>query len=154
MRQPSHVLMVTEDVLVANRRHGTCNHNNDSTALLLPSREFNLQDDTCILARVQDFARAWEKTSRWIWTYTLIITMNDTDRHLNTHRNGRQVTYPIETLQWRHNERDGISNHRRLDCLPNSLFWRRPKKKIKAPCYWPLWGEFTGDRWIPRTKGQ
>ena len=20
--------------------------------------------------------------------------------------------------------------------------------------YWPMWGEFTGDRWIPHTKGQ
>ena len=28
------------------------------------------------------------------------------------------------------------------------------KENIKAPRYWPLWGEFTGDRWIPRTKGQ
>ena len=27
-------------------------------------------------------------------------------------------------------------------------------KKIKAPRYWPLCGEFTGDRWIPHTKGQ
>ena len=27
-------------------------------------------------------------------------------------------------------------------------------KKIKAPRHWPLWGEFTGDRWISRTKGQ
>ena len=25
---------------------------------------------------------------------------------------------------------------------------------IKAPCHWPLCGEFTGDRWILRTKGQ
>ena len=24
---------------------------------------------------------------------------------------------------------------------------------MKAPRHWPLWGEFTGDRWIPRTKG-
>ena len=23
-----------------------------------------------------------------------------------------------------------------------------------APRHWPLWGEFTGDRRIPRTKGQ
>ena len=23
------------------------------------------------------------------------------------------------------------------------------KKSIKAPRYWPLWGEFTGDRWFP-----
>ena len=28
------------------------------------------------------------------------------------------------------------------------------KENIKAPRNWPLWGEFTGDRWIPRTKGQ
>ena len=28
------------------------------------------------------------------------------------------------------------------------------KEDIKAPRYWPLCGEFTGDRWISRTKGQ
>ena len=28
------------------------------------------------------------------------------------------------------------------------------KENIKAPRHWPLWGEVTGDRWIPRTKGQ
>ena len=28
------------------------------------------------------------------------------------------------------------------------------KENIKAPRYWPLWGEFTGDRWIPRTEDQ
>ena len=28
------------------------------------------------------------------------------------------------------------------------------KENIKAPRHWPLWGEFTGDRWIPRTKVQ
>ena len=28
------------------------------------------------------------------------------------------------------------------------------KENIKAPRHWPLWGEFTSDRWIPRTKGQ
>ena len=27
------------------------------------------------------------------------------------------------------------------------------KENIKAPRHWPWWGEFTGDRWIPRTKG-
>ena len=26
------------------------------------------------------------------------------------------------------------------------------KENIKVPRRWPLWGEFTGDRWIPRTK--
>ena len=28
------------------------------------------------------------------------------------------------------------------------------KENIKAPHHWPLCGEFTGDRWIPRTNGQ
>ena len=26
------------------------------------------------------------------------------------------------------------------------------KENIKAPRHWPLWGEFSGDLWIPRTK--
>ena len=28
------------------------------------------------------------------------------------------------------------------------------KENIKAPRHWPLWGNSTGHRWIPRTKGQ
>ena len=39
------------------------------------------------------------------------------------------------TLRWHHNGRDSISNH-------------------QPPRHWPLCGEFTGDRWIPRTNGQ
>ena len=31
-------------------------------------------------------------------------------------------------LQWRKNERDGVWNHQRLDCLLNPLFRRRSKK--------------------------
>ena len=35
------------------------------------------------------------------------------------------------SLQWRHNGRDGVSNHRRLDCLLNRLFRRQSKKTWK-----------------------
>ena len=34
----------------------------------------------------------------------------------------------LSTLQWRHNERDGVSNHQHHDCLLNGLFRRRSKK--------------------------
>ena len=34
-------------------------------------------------------------------------------------------------LQWHHNERDVVSNHRRLDCLLNRLVRRRSKKTSK-----------------------
>ena len=38
------------------------------------------------------------------------------------------------TLQWRHNERDGVSNHRRIECLPNRLFrWRSEKTSWSSP---------------------
>ena len=37
----------------------------------------------------------------------------------------------IETLHWRHNVRDGISNHQPNDCLLNRLFRRRSKKTSK-----------------------
>ena len=57
-----------------------------------------------------------------------------------------------ELLQWRHNDHNGISNHQPHDCLLNRLFRLRWKKTSKL--HWPLWGEFTGDRWISRTKGQ
>ena len=55
--------------------------------------------------------------------------------------------------QGRNNERDGVSNHRGLDCFHNSYFYRhRPKKTSKfSQCHWPLWEEFTGHRWIPIT---
>ena len=58
-----------------------------------------------------------------------------------------------QALQWRYsNGCDGVSNHRRPGCLLNHLFWCRSKKTSKALCHWPLWGEFTGDQWIPLTR--
>ena len=36
------------------------------------------------------------------------------------------------TLQWRHNEHNGISNHQHLDCLLNHLFCHRSKKTSKV----------------------
>ena len=68
-------------------------------------------------------------------------------------RTTRLVTFTIQemskSLQGRHNERDDVSNHRRLDCLPNRFFRRRSKSEnINAPRHWPLCEDFTGDRWI------
>ena len=57
-------------------------------------------------------------------------------------------------LQWLHNECNGISNHQPYGCLHNHLFRHRSKKTSKHARHWPLWGEFTSDRWIPHTKGQ
>ena len=55
-------------------------------------------------------------------------------------------------LQWRRNERDGVSNHQPHDCLQNRLFWRRSKKTSKlrviSLCEGnsPVTGEFPAQR--------
>ena len=41
-----------------------------------------------------------------------------------------------------------------LTIVYSTVFQAQTKENIKAPRHWPLWGEFTGDRWFPRTKGQ
>ena len=48
-----------------------------------------------------------------------------------TRRNFDWVRIAYRTLQWRYNECDGVSNHWRLNCLPNRLFRRRSKKTSK-----------------------
>ena len=57
-----------------------------------------------------------------------------------------------QSLRWRHNERDGVSNRRRIDCLLNRLFRRRSKKTSKL-CVTglcegnsPVTGEFPAQR--------
>ena len=58
------------------------------------------------------------------------------------------------TLQWRHNGHDSVSNQQPHDRFTQPFIQTQIKENIKAPRHWPLCGEFTGDRWIPRTKGQ
>ena len=41
-----------------------------------------------------------------------------------------------------------------LTIIFSTVYSGADQKNIKAPRHWPLWGEFTGDRWIPRTNGQ
>ena len=47
-----------------------------------------------------------------------------------------RMTLPSLTLQWRHNERDGVSNHQPYECLLDHLFRRRSKKisKLRVTC--------------------
>ena len=64
-------------------------------------------------------------------------------------RSGRGIAW---TLQWRHNGRDVVLYHRRLECLLNRLFGRRSKKTSKfhvtGLCEGnsPLTGEFPAQK--------
>ena len=46
-------------------------------------------------------------------------------------------------------ERHLVLNFRSLDCLFDSL-WGSITKTPQRPHNWPMWGKFTGGRWIPR----
>ena len=56
------------------------------------------------------------------------------------------------SLQWRHNERDGVSNHQPHDCLLNRLFRHRSQKtsKLRVTGFCegnsPVTGEFPAQR--------
>ena len=45
-----------------------------------------------------------------------------------------------------------VSQITSLTIVYSVAYSRRIKEYTKAPRHWPLCGEFTGDRWIPRTK--
>ena len=68
---------------------------------------------------------------------------------------GLAISFQVP-LQWRHNERDGVSNHRRLDCLLIRLFRCRSKKTSKLRltdlCEGnsPVTGEFPAERPVTR----
>ena len=58
----------------------------------------------------------------------------------------------LDTLQWRHNGRDSVSNHQRIDCLLNRLFRCISKKwsklRVTGLCEGnsPVTGEFPAHR--------
>ena len=87
----------------------------------------------------------------WYEYFMVLVYLqsNDTGRC----RMNKKSTWAVGfALLWRHNERDGVWNYRRLDCLPNRLFRRRSKKtsKLRATAFCegnsPVTGEFPAQR--------
>ena len=56
------------------------------------------------------------------------------------------------SLQWHHNECDGVSNHQPHDCLLNRLFKAQIKENIKARRHWPVNSPHKGPVTRPVTR--
>ena len=56
-------------------------------------------------------------------------------------------------LQWRHKMRAMVSQITGV-LTDYSFVQAQINENMKAPRHWPLWGEITGNRWIPHIKGQ
>ena len=75
------------------------------------------------------------------------------NKHVAGHRHyTRQRNIPrsgwhwnSRSLQWRHNKRDGFSDHQPHWQLFTQPFIQAQIKNIKAPRHWRLCGEFTGE---------
>ena len=80
----------------------------------------------------------------------MAIYSNGKGQHVNSPLNiRRQYEFVTVTSQW---------VRWRLKSPASPLFAQllvqaQIKENIKAPRHWPLSGEFTGDFWVPRTKG-
>ena len=77
--------------------------------------------------------------------FTEIINFQGLVSGYITYWKGYAATVTTPPLQWRHNESDCVTNHRRLDCLLNRLFRHILKKNIKVSRHWPLCMEMNGN---------
>ena len=80
------------------------------------------------------------------------LDSEDGEKHISV--GGSRTSFKF-SLQWRHDERDGVSNHRRFGCLLNRLFRRKSKKtkfRVTGLCEGnlPVTGEFPSQRLVTR----
>ena len=67
-----------------------------------------------------------------IWDYyPAFLYSSQVTSHWNSRRSGTKELQRLASLRWRHNERVGVSNHRRLHCLLKRSFTHRSKKTSK-----------------------
>ena len=114
-RPSRHIPSSGHSELIADLRHLTDHYNNNIVA----STKKNHREKKTLGVTVSTFVVRlmgadgcwWLGTVWWSWEWV--------------------PCYRCVSLQWRHNEQDGVSNHQRLDCLLNHLFRPRSKKTSK-----------------------
>ena len=76
---------------------------------------------------VNHLEHIWTQTQKKLWQCRFNFTINSVPADGPARLCARPATDTVMTrsLQWRHNEHDGVSDHRRYDCLLNCLFKHR-----------------------------
>ena len=115
----------------------------------------NHQPRGCLLNRL--FRRRSKKTSKLRVTG---LCVGNSPKPVNSPHKGpvTRKMFPFDdVIMWNDNWHRfvwqiccWITHH----CLLNSLFLDNTKENFKACIAGPMWGESSGDRWIPLTKGQ
>ena len=90
--------------------------------------EFRVHADFCPSPKLcQERGYMFNKFPMWLIWFCFVETKNKL-AFFGIKMKLTEVSLATYTLQWRHNEPDGSSNHRRIDCLLKRLFMRRSKK--------------------------
>ena len=154
--RPSWNLVCPQLIHQSSNSFGICTEHGSDTAVLCAKFQNDWTTETDVMDE-QNFARFEFKMSfgalPWI-TRPLTAPSHFLNRCWVFKRSSDIHARAIsqETLHWRHNESDGVSNYQHHDCLLNDLFSRRSKKtsklRITGLCVGnsPVTGEF-------RTKG-
>ena len=104
----------------------------------------------CPIWKSIHFVSAWSSLFWTSFRCNLFLIRSNRNEYLLTASVRSMLN--TQALQWCYNERDCISNHRRLDCLLNRLFRCQSKKILKlrvtGVCEGnsPMTGEFTAQR--------
>ena len=92
-------------------------------------RETNWQPTVLILIKCEKRAISWQDLGRCLILFPAgryIASRKPTSLVLRYH-----LVISTSALQWRHNERDGVPNRRRIHCLLNCWLRRKSKKTSK-----------------------
>ena len=103
---------------------------------------------TCLFICLCIYVYTWNKTCfirrlysyQWLWKHYMLLRQHNPNYQWDIRKTGGKLSGLCNS----------VSNHQ-----PHSTVYSdADKKNIKATRHWPLYGEFTGYRWIPRTNGQ
>ena len=81
-----------------------------------------------------------------------IFVFNETTEYSMNCAHG-YISFVFAFITATSNDRYGVSNCQSIECLFDNLFKFDYKGTSKVRVAVPSWGESTGDRWIPCTKG-
>ena len=98
---------------------------------LLWQRSFQMKAAIPLANRLATASDRNSNTEPWIWSVLCLIHLSNPIVVLLQKSFGlisQEHWCVLATLQWRHDECDGVSNHQYFDCLLNRLFRRRSKK--------------------------
>ena len=121
---------VDETLVVSRTRRRTYEMAPCGTPVILDISlwESTRSENRAIVSMITDRILLVSMIATLFWDGTLYTATAHNGKRSSAHKRLTGTGKGDSPLQWRHNERDCVSNHQRLDCLLKRLFRRRSEK--------------------------